>query len=109
MLSNRTRWCRLACLWILVGLFDSGAAWADEPAKASAAAPRVASEGHGCLGLDTSSFTSRRSLLTRGLAGLASAWIWEETDERFGLIQHALADSRFDPALASVRSTPTAW
>ena len=96
---TRSEWLHLTCLGLIVGLCCGDpirAQVADAPPPPAVA---VEADDGGWLGLNTSSFTSRRSLLTLGLAGLASAWIWEETDERFDQIQSALGRSRLDPAL----------
>lgn len=50
------------------------------------------------LGLDPGSFTSTRSLLVLGIAGVAAAWTWEETDENFPPLRSTLDQSAFDGA-----------
>ncbi|MCB1182854.1 phosphatase PAP2 family protein [bacterium] len=51
------------------------------------------------LGLDFSSFTSTRSLVTLGLGAGLAAWAWEETDENFPPLKEALDKSFLDPFL----------
>lgn len=47
-------------------------------------------------GLDPGYFVSREALLTLLIAGGASAWTWEETDERHDSVRTALDGSRAD-------------